>query len=297
VIFGLTLNNNPSVQDPWNTTPAWGFPYYSSGLAPAPAAATLIDGALAGQVYGLGGYTLWNNMVYVEAGAYRELGKSVRQALGVNVVDADVVDGFAPYWRVTLQHSWESGHYLSIGTFGLLAKTFPGGDRSSGTDRRMDLGVDLQYQFALPRHNVTLLLTWIREHQRWDASQALGTTAHASDSLNTVRATAPYMYDLTYGVHAGYFTTFGGRDTGLYQPEPISGSRTGRPDSSGFIAELDWLPFNKSGGPSWWRWFNPKFSLQYVAYTEFNGAVRNYDGSGRRASANNTLFLTAWMPF
>ena len=27
VIYGITANNNPSVQDPWNTTPAWGFPY------------------------------------------------------------------------------------------------------------------------------------------------------------------------------------------------------------------------------------------------------------------------------
>jgi len=26
-VFGLTLNNNPTVQDPWNSTPAWGYPY------------------------------------------------------------------------------------------------------------------------------------------------------------------------------------------------------------------------------------------------------------------------------
>ena len=26
VIYGITANNNPTVQDVWNTTPAWTFP-------------------------------------------------------------------------------------------------------------------------------------------------------------------------------------------------------------------------------------------------------------------------------
>ncbi|HYL55094.1 MAG TPA: hypothetical protein VEU73_05915, partial [Gemmatimonadales bacterium] len=52
VIYGLSLNNNPTVQDVWNSTPAWGFPWASSSVAPTPAAATLIDGALAQQSAG-----------------------------------------------------------------------------------------------------------------------------------------------------------------------------------------------------------------------------------------------------
>ena len=47
VIYGITANNNPTVQDPWNTMPAWGFPYMWSNVAPGPAAATHIDGAYA----------------------------------------------------------------------------------------------------------------------------------------------------------------------------------------------------------------------------------------------------------
>jgi hypothetical protein len=35
---GTTINNNPTVQDPYNSTYAWGFPYVASGLAPTPAA-------------------------------------------------------------------------------------------------------------------------------------------------------------------------------------------------------------------------------------------------------------------
>jgi hypothetical protein len=32
VTYGITANNNPTVQDPWNTTPAWAFPYAVSPL-------------------------------------------------------------------------------------------------------------------------------------------------------------------------------------------------------------------------------------------------------------------------
>jgi frataxin-like iron-binding protein CyaY len=27
LIYGISVNNNPTVQDLWNSTPAWGFPY------------------------------------------------------------------------------------------------------------------------------------------------------------------------------------------------------------------------------------------------------------------------------
>jgi hypothetical protein len=297
MILGLSLNNNPTVQDPWNTTPAWGFPFIASGLAPTPAAAAVIDGTLAQQVYGLSAYTLWNNLVYAEIGAYRNIDKGAKQALGVFDDTADVVDGFAPYWRVALQQSWQGGHYLSLGTYGLDAHTFPGGDESAGSDRRTDWGVDLEYQLITRQHSVTLLATWIREDQRWHASQALGNTANARNTLNTARVTASYLYDLTYGGHVGYFATYGNKDPTLYAPDPIGGSRTGRPNSNGWILELDYLPFNKSGGPGFWPWFNPKFVVQYTIYTEFNGAGRDYDGSGRKASDNNTLFVAAWFAF
>ena len=46
-----------------------------------------------------------------------------------------------------------------------------------------------------------------------------------------------------------------------------------------------------------WRWFNPKFVVQYTIYNEFNGASHNYDGSGRNASHNNTLYVAAWFAF
>ena len=52
LLFGVTLHNNPTVQDVWNTVPAWGFPFMGSDVAPSPAASTQIDGALGQQVAG-----------------------------------------------------------------------------------------------------------------------------------------------------------------------------------------------------------------------------------------------------
>ena len=81
--LGATINNNPTVQDPWNSTPAWGFPFAGSGLAPSPSAAILADGGLAQKVIGAGGYGLWDDLLYAEFDVYRGLGRDFRNALGV----------------------------------------------------------------------------------------------------------------------------------------------------------------------------------------------------------------------
>ena len=82
VIYGITANNNPSVQDPWNTTPAWGFPYADSTIAPGPAAATLIDGPMRQYVGGVGGYAFINNLVYLELTGYRTIAFKTLPKLG-----------------------------------------------------------------------------------------------------------------------------------------------------------------------------------------------------------------------
>src|SRR3954453_14965432 len=66
-LWGVTINNSPTVQDPWNSTPAWGFPFNRSPLAPTPTASTLVDGRLSQRVFGVGMYALWNDLLYWEA--------------------------------------------------------------------------------------------------------------------------------------------------------------------------------------------------------------------------------------
>src|ERR1700690_2203910 len=43
LIVGLTLNNNPTVQDVLNTPPAWGFPFAGSSVAPGQIPSPQID--------------------------------------------------------------------------------------------------------------------------------------------------------------------------------------------------------------------------------------------------------------
>ena len=40
-----------------------------------------------------------------------------------------------------------------------------------------------------------------------------------------------------------------------------------------------------------------KLGLQYTAFLKFNGASTNYDGAGRNASDNNTLYLLLWFSY
>jgi hypothetical protein len=40
-----------------------------------------------------------------------------------------------------------------------------------------------------------------------------------------------------------------------------------------------------------------RLMLQYYGYSKFNGARINYDGAGRPASDNNTLFANIWLVY
>ena len=97
---------------------------------------------------------------------------------------------------------------------------------------------------------------------------------------------ASYYPQQWLGVSAGYFDTWGTSDPALYGPAPVEGSATGSPKTNGFVGEVDLNP-----------WENTRLGLQYTAYANFNGAKTDYDGSGRDASGNNTLFAFAWLAF
>ena len=46
---------------------------------------------------------------------------------------------------------------------------------------------------------------------------------------------------------------------------------------------------------AYFPWQNTEFTLQYTAYNKFNGGGSNYDGDGRSASDNDTLYVNAWL--
>src|SRR5665648_1007899 len=115
LIYGLTLNNSPTVQDPWNTIPAWGFPFASSSVASNPAAGTIIHGALDQQVGGIGANVFWNNFIYAGATFYRTTSNGIYKPLSIGTATEQVVEGTAPYWRLAMEHRWKN-HFFTIGT-------------------------------------------------------------------------------------------------------------------------------------------------------------------------------------
>ena len=132
-IFGVTLNNSPTVEDPWNTTPVWGYPFISSEIAPTPAAAPLVSDALAQQVAGLGGYTLWNDHLYADLTVYRSahlLGTGPGGA--PNNDSENTIKNVTPYWRLAWEQKvgveYPRGRHLRA-VVGTLSTGYIGQDR------------------------------------------------------------------------------------------------------------------------------------------------------------------------
>jgi hypothetical protein len=280
-VYGITLNNNPTVTDLWNTLPAWGWPYISSDVAPTPAATTLIDGGLAQQVLGLTGYTLVGKTVYGEFGIYR----SALQGLALPDASASgVIKGVAPYWRVAVQKEWTNTN-LMLGTFGLYASQYPEGV-SGPTDSRTDIGIDAQWEQKLGPGFLVTRGTWINESANLEASFENDGVSTPKSSLKTFKLNTSYYPKQWIGVSLGYFQSSGTTDPLQFPADSVSGSVTGSPNSNGLIGEVNYNP-----------WQNTRLGLQYVLYTKFNGSKTDYDGTGRNASANNTLYLFVWLVF
>lgn len=290
-VVGTSLNNNPTVNDVWNSTPAWGYPYFASGLAPGPAAGTLIEGALAQQVLGLNPYIYWDRLIYAEIGAYRTLSPWTQSALGMHPGGTSAIDSLAPSWRLAIEPAWGQNTF-EVGTFGMTAALVPERITGSGTDRLTDFGFDTQYQFLGARDSFSVQARFITENQNLGASQLLGLSTNSHDHLRSWNAKATYYYNQTIGVTGGYFQIDGTKDPLLFGGV----SATNSPKTNGWIAELNYLPFNH-GGPSFWPWLNVKYGLQYVRYNRFNGGSVNFDGAGRNAGDNNTVLLYAWTAF
>jgi hypothetical protein len=297
VVYGVTANNNPTMQDPWNTTPAWSFPFVaaSDALAPTPSAGTMIEGTFAGRVAGTGAYIFANDKFYLEGTAYGTFDTKTLEALGLDPTDpASRFDGLAPYWRAAYEKDWDK-YSVMFGTFGMLANVAPIGNQSAPTDKITDVGGDAQLQYIGEVHALTARISYIFEHQRLEGSQPLGLSSNASDDLNSFKVSGSYVYDRTLSFTAGYFNIWGNADPLLF-PDSLSSTHLGSPNSNGWIFDVAWLPWS-NGGPSIYPWLNVRLGVSYTLYNQFNGASSNYNGAFRNASDNNTTFLYAWLAF
>jgi hypothetical protein len=284
--YGVTLNNNPTVEDLWNSTPAWGFPFISSDVAPSPTAAAIVNGTLGQDVAGIGGYAMWNEHLYIASTIYRSehIGGSQPNPgtdFGFNI------RGLAPYWRLAYQTSSENSN-LEIGTYGMHMKSSPGAITGL-EDSYTDWAADFQYDRTLPSLKgdvVSFRGTYIRENSSLIASVNEGAAAVVSHHLNTAQANIEYHFGTRVAATAGFFDVTGTADPVLFAAAPVAGSANGSPQSNGYLANL-----------SWWPQQNVGLTFQYTGYLRFNGAATNYDAAGRNANGNNSVYLLARFVF
>jgi len=245
--YGFTLNNLPTLEDPWNSTSVWGYPWSGSEEAPGPSASTMLDGNRLDSVVGLGAYGYLNSSWYGNLTLYRSSGVN-------DTTSSDVIKGAAPYWRLAYT-TRVGGASVMVGTYGMDTDFYQGGI-SGPTDNYRDIAFDTQIEKPLGQDAMTFHGTMIDERQD-PAGGSSVTYKH-------------YKLDANYHSATNYRTTlaYDAIDTG-----------NDNIDSSAWVAQFAYYP-----------WLNVNLSLQYKAYTKFDGATKN-------ASDNNTTYVMAWLAF
>ena len=268
-VVGLSLNNNPGVQDPFNTMPVWGFPYIGSPVAAGTGdAASLINGGLEHRVLGASVYGFYDNALYGELGTYRSLSPSLQNGLGLGE-DFQKLGGNA-YWRLGWMSDQKSQAY-QVGLFGWNASLLPDRNQGGPQNRYRDLGVDASYQFLGTReHVMTVNGSFIRERM---------TDGATTDTvrLNESRLNASYYLNQTWGASAGMFATRGS--------DPAA-------QTKGKLFQIDWTPWGKenASAPTPFSFANLRLGAQYWIYDTFAG-------DSVTAKDHNTAYIFAWLSF
>ena len=279
-VFGLDLNNNPTVEDLWNSTPAWGFPFIANDLAPGATASAIINGALAQDVAGFGGYGMWNNHLYLDFTGYRSDHVGGPQP-NPGTDAAFNIRGVAPYWRAAWQQAGAKDQF-EIGTYGMHMQSTPNGI-SGLEDSYTDWAVDSQWDRTMFRKDVLSIRgTYIREHSDLLATFAAAAAQVRTHHLDTFMANGEYHFGNKYSAAFGWFHIGGTADPLLFPSGDVTGNANGNPKTDGYTLNF-----------SYWPWQNLLLAAQYTGYTNFNGAGTNYDAAGRSASGNNAIYLNA----
>jgi len=311
VVLGMTLNNSLLVQDVWNSTPAWGYPFKTPPLGAGFGQLTFIESGY--RLAGLGAYAWIDKKVYLEAGAYKTAdgvfsiltegtpsGLFQQGPFPGRQQARTRIKGGAPYWRAN--YNWDGAeNHLMVGTFGTIAVADPTDPATNGGvgDKYKDYGLDAQFQHFSSedeRHILTSQFSYIYEKTDWRSSFPTFSDS-PSTTLRSQHFKVTYLYDRKYGLTGALFGTAGSTNVLRYGTggldalgNPLPGS--GKPDTTGYILEGQWTPPLKlDADPQ----LTVRFSLQYTGYWKYHGSSSDYDASLRNASNNNSLYIYAWI--
>lgn len=240
----------------------------------------------------------FNDDLTLAAGAYDLLGPELR---AIAEIDPRRTDSTASYARIGTGFS-AGTHEFDFGITYASAQYSPQFGIGTvngifGRNRFTDTRVDLGYRTGIggPRA-LWVQASWIRETQDLSGFAAQGAATHRTAGLQLARLSVSYLHDSALRLTMTAQQIWGTADRAVFAPNPGSGSRNGRPDSRAVVTELTWTPF-ADRGPGAGPWRSLRFGAQYTAWLQFNGATRNYDGFGTKASANNMAYLYAALRF
>jgi len=293
--YGVTVSNSPGMADLWNSNPMWSFPHLdTAGVMPMQTSLFDMD-ALANQVGNVGLYGFYDSQYFLQLGFLRNGQKGIFRALNLNDGPVEnAIKGNAPHVRMAWEKTWGPGTF-EIGMHYLRADIYPEADNQNGpTNRYTDVALDSQYQYDGGDHMFSLHAFLGREKRSWDASFPAGDASNRADNLTTVKLNGHYFYQRKLGGGIGFFDYHGDTDRARYGMGGMGmasamGNARGSPDTRGWMIEANWLPLENRQ--------NVKLGLRYTAYSKFNGASSNYNGAGRDASDNNSVFGYAWILF
>lgn len=291
--LGVSINNGPGVQDPFNTLAKWRFPYTASEFTASPSYRPLLDGELEGNTYGMTAQLTYNDSLYAEAGLYDSFSKGQLDTL--NVEQGPQIHSAAPYVRAAWYYDDDSLAWHA-GALAFRAKLTDVDLQNGPEDVHTSYGVDGGAQWRpTARHLFSLSGQYLHEHQDLQATFPAGLSDDNSNSLNELHLAGSWYIDDTWGLSASWIDIYGTRDDRRYAPVDGDGDylRKGLPDSTGYTVQADWTPFGKDTS---WRapWANARVGLQYQSWTRLDGASRNFDGEGRDADDEDTLLLFVW---
>jgi len=288
LLVGIDSNNDPTLQDVWNTVPSWGYPFYGSPQAPGAPGGPMIA-SLAQETGSVGVYALFDRQVYLEVSMYR-VGTGFFRWMNAGTsyqTGAQYLKGFNPYWRAYWTKEQGPNVWMA-GTFGMHSNIYPDSSAPSGpTDTFSDVGFDSQYQHLGDTNKLTLRGSYIYEKQSWGGSYPLGNVSNPTGNLKTLNLSGSYALADAWTFTGSYFLSNGSNNAALYGiTDPNGVLLTSKPNTSGYVFEIDRTLTQ-----------NVLASLQYTGFTKFNGLTSNIDGLGRKPSDNNTLWVSLFFAF
>jgi hypothetical protein len=261
---GYTPNNNPDARNPRNTrsaspAPAWTFPW-SFVAARDPTTPASSGPSPFGEHGGLTADYVGRTINLDTAGNLDTTGNDATAG----------TPWIGSHWRVALKKELEQ-HFLQLGTYGAEARP---------SDNVTDMAARAWYQFTIDstdgRSNMLSAHATIIHGIRSSDADVMFPGLHMLDAF---RADVAYSFANTITSSIQYFRNAGAGGAERY------GWPGSRPNSSGVIAGLAYLPWASTNSPI--QPLNLKFAVQYVAYTSFDSITH---GSG----ANGALYFSVW---